>query len=396
MSSTRETLASLDEIDVEIEKIVAGGDGLARYKGIPVFVHLAAPGDRLRVRVYERKPSYCRADIIEVLSPGPDRREPPCPHFSRCGGCSLQHMTDEAQTSWRVRAAQEALLRIGRLQDTTGEVIAGSPWHYRIRTQLQLEASSEGVRLGYLRRRSHEMVPIEACPVLTEPLEAFVLKLAKKLGEAPPRRLDVAAGDGGALSCGPVVPGLPKGMVERKVGAYTYGFDSRTFFQAHAQLLGELIETVVGGASGETALDLYAGVGLFTLPLAERYSKVVAVESDRVAVRYLKKNAQRHRLSNVTVEGESVESWISRMPADVDRVILDPPRAGLGLKVRHTLKKLRPRKITYASCHPAALARDLASLSEVFSVEKLTYLDLFPQTGHIEVVVDLSLDAEGS
>ena len=390
LKNAGEILAALDELEVVIEKLVAGGDGLARHGGVPIFVPLAAPGDRLWVRLVERRPGYGRAEILEVREGGPDRRELPCPHFGPCGGCSLQHVADEAQTRLRVEAAREALTRISGLpMDVPEEVIAGAPWGYRVRAQLQLEDAPGAARVGYFRRRSHDLIELSACPVLAPPLERFVLELPELLTPPVPRRLDVALGDEGSLSCGPVLSGLPRGEILRRVGAAEYAFDARTFFQGHQELLPRLVDTVVGTHTGESVYDLYAGVGLFSVPLAARYRRLVAVEGDRVAARYARKNLQRNRCANGTVEIAAVDSWISRLPQAVARVVVDPPRAGLGPRVRRVLAEKRPQRITYVSCHPAALARDLAALARSHALERVSYVDLFPQTGHIEIVADL-------
>lgn len=394
MTTPSEVLATVDTLDVEIEKLVAGGDGLARYQGVPIFVPLSAPGDRLRLRIVECRSSYARAEIVEILEGGPDRRKAPCEHFENCGGCSLQHLEDEAQTRWKVSAARETLERLGSVTlDMPQRVVRGDSWHYRLRTQLQLEGEAGSASVGYFARGSHELVAVRACPVLAEPLEDFVVGLAGRLDQRVPRRLDAALGDAGSITCGPVLPGLPQGAVSRRVGDFEYDYDSRTFFQAHAGLLQEFVETVVGLDEGEAAYDLYAGVGLFSLPLARRYRQVVSVEGDRNALRYLRRNAQKARLPNVVTTGSAVESWIGQLPEGVDRVVVDPPRQGLSLHVRGALKRLRPKRLTYVSCHPAALARDLKSLVRAYSLQSLVYLDLFPQTGHLEIVAQLrSLD----
>jgi 23S rRNA (uracil1939-C5)-methyltransferase len=204
----------------------------------------------------------------------------------------------------------------------------------------------------------------------------------------------VTIGDGEAISCAPTVPDLPRGEVKLTVGDREYAFDARTFFQGHRGLLEKLIECVVGEESGDLAWDLYAGVGLFSVPLGSRYTKVVAVEGDRVAARYLRKNARRARVDNINVDVASVGSAVKRLPQGIARAVVDPPRAGLGFRVRADLFDKRPERLTYVSCHPAVLARDLKHLCRIYRLEKVSYIDLFPQTGHIEVVAQLRLDPE--
>jgi 23S rRNA (uracil1939-C5)-methyltransferase len=258
-----------------------------------------------------------------------------------------------------------------------------------LRAQVHTEARGAGVAVGYHARRRRDLVAVESCAVLAPALEAAVLSLPEQLTAVRPSRVDLMVGDGDALSVAPVIEGLPHGEITLTVGEFAYALDARCFFQGHRGLLGRLVEEVVGEATGETAADLFSGVGFFTLPLARRYARVVAVEGDRVAARYARKNARRNRLANVTVEPQAVESWISALPADTDRVVADPPRTGLGRAVVSTLLERRPRRLTYVSCHPAALARDLGALTVSYRLVSLSLLDLFPQTGHIEAVAQL-------
>ncbi len=434
-------LAGVEEVEVTIEKLVAGGEGLARWEGVPLFVPRSAPGDRLRVRLTERHPDYGRGEIVEVVAPGPGRREPPCPYFERCGGCDLQHLDDKLQVRLKAEAVVETLSRLGRIGPPENlHVIAGDAWGYRLRTQLHADWPPEEKRprVGYFARGSHEMVPVDSCPILVPELEDLLPGLPRRLAggsaggagpspdhdapptpaERPPSRIDLAAGDGGQLSTAPVVGELPHGEVSIELSGFTYRFDARCFFQTHRGLLGKLVETALdeppaadGSGPAGSAYDLYCGVGLFTLPLARRYATVVGVEGDRLAVRYARRNAraatsavsaapassdrarspEAKRLGTIEIEGTAVESWVHRLPEGVDRVIADPPRAGLKGPVLKALLEKRPRRITYVSCHPAALARDLAKLTRAYRLTSLTLLDLFPQSGHMEAVVQLEL-----
>jgi 23S rRNA (uracil1939-C5)-methyltransferase len=379
----------VDEIELVVEKLVSGGEGIGWYRGVPIFVPRSAPGDRLRVRIVERRPHYGRAEIMKILSPGEGRRIPPCPHFESCGACDLQHLSEEVQLKWKVAATKETLTRIGNLRLPEAQrIVQGKTWGYRLRTQLHVE-SRKAVEIGYFERRSHRLVSIESCPVLMPALESFVLSLRHRLRGEVPRRLDVASGDAGTITCSPPVGSLPRGEVAVTVEGDTLAFDARTFFQAHRELLPQLVDSVVGKWSGESAYDLYSGVGLFALPLSKKYRRVVAVDGDRVAGRYAKKNGRQGRVRNLDVVSAAVESWVKSLPVGADRVVVDPPRAGLLAEVREILAERRPSRLTYVSCHPAALARDLGALARTYEIEELTFVDLFPQTAHIEVVAQL-------
>src|SRR6185503_2661320 len=166
-------LAALDEVEVTVEKLVAGGDGLARVDGIPIFIARSAPGDRARVRIVERRPDYGRAEIVELLAPGPGRREPPCPYFVDCGGCQLQHIDDALQVRYKAEALVETLSRLGGVAAPPSlEVVARQACASRPRTPLHTGRDAHGaVQVGYFARASHTLVPVRACPILDPALE---------------------------------------------------------------------------------------------------------------------------------------------------------------------------------------------------------------------------------
>lgn len=383
-------LSELEEIELTIDKLVAGGDGFGRFEGIPIFVPFSAPGDRLRVRLVSRHPDYGRGEIVEVLFPGPARRTPPCPYFGRCGGCSLQHLEDHSQVALKSAAACETLVRLGGVHLPEDlRVVEGNPWAYRLRTQLHCGRSDGKAAVGYFARSSHELVAVERCPILMPPLEDLVAQLPSLLLDDPPQRLDLALSDDGRIGSAPPLGPLGEGELSIVLGEDTVYFDARCFFQGHRGLLPELVEAVVGTDRGQEAYDLYAGVGLFSLPLARNYERVVAVEVDRVAARFCRLNARRNGRQGLEIVSRAVESWIGLLPEDVERVVVDPPRSGLAKRVVEVFLARRPEAITYVSCHAASLARDLKRLSGTYRLEHLVLLDLFPQSGHMELVAHL-------
>ncbi|MEA2603310.1 MAG: rRNA (uracil1939-C5)-methyltransferase [Acidobacteriota bacterium] len=382
----------VDELSLRVEKLVAGGDGLARWEGVPIFISRSAPGDLLKVRIVERRPDYGRAEIEEILEPGPARRPDPVPELSRSSICDLQHLDDLTQVLLKAGAVKETLEHIGKVEmPFDPELITGEPWHYRLRTQVHtaIDPLTGGVQVGYHARGTNDVIPVSRCPLLVPELEAFLAELPARLGADAPQRLDLVVGDGGAVTVAPVVQGLPHGEVSTRVGDFTYFYDARCFFQAHRGLLPNLVEATVGPWEGETAVDLYAGVGLFSLPLARRYKRVISVEGDQIGSRYARLNVKRNRTANVEVVNKAVESWLPALQLGVDRVVVDPPRGGLSRDVRNFLMLRRPARITYVSCHPAALARDLRQLGDAYSIEHIAFADLFPQTGHMEVLVQM-------
>jgi 23S rRNA (uracil1939-C5)-methyltransferase len=384
-----------EEIELTIDKLVAGGDGFGVYLGIPVFVPRSAPGDRLRVGLVERRSDFVRGVVREVLVPSPSRREPPCPHFGRCGGCDLQHINDDAQVRFKAAAVLETLVRLGRLDPLPPlEVVTSKPLGWRLRTQLRTLANADGsVSVGYHARGTNDLVAVDSCPILVPALEAELASLPADLTPGPglPSRIDLAA-IGDRISVAPPVGQRSARELVATVAGERLAFDARCFFQGHSGMLDRLVEVVVGPWEGDKAVDLYAGVGLFALPLARRYRSVVAVEGDGIASRYARKNASA--VANLEAVRQDVESWVNRLQGGIDRLIVDPPRGGLALLVRRRILEARPPRVTYVSCHPAALARDLRELLLGYDIEKLTLLDMFPQTGHMEVVAQLVARAQ--
>jgi 23S rRNA (uracil1939-C5)-methyltransferase len=340
----------------------------------------------------ERKLDYARGEVLEILEPGPGRKQPECSYFSECGGCDLQHLEEQIQLELKVGACLETLRRLGGVRDlprTRVSVLAGKSWAYRIRTQVHVEGEDRERKWGYFARGSRRLVPVRQCPVLVPELQSVLRTLGKRLPEKSLGRVDLAVGDDGALTASPPVPGIHQGEVSTKVGQFSYSWDARCFFQGHVELLPRLVDAAVGPWEGGTAWDLFSGVGLFSLPLARRYESVVAVESDPVAARYARINARRNRIPNLEVVARDVSGWSPTGQKSPDRVVVDPPRRGLPRALVQLLRENPPGHLTYVSCHPATLARDLKALAPVLHVQGLVLADLFPQTGHMEVVAHL-------
>ena len=404
-------LAGINRLELTIEKLVLGGDGLARWRGMPVFVPRAAPGDVVEARITERRPSYARAEIEEIKTPGPLRREAPCPFYERCGGCQLQHIEDSEQLGLKVAAAMETLRRLGGIDPAQlaacrfEEPVSERTWGYRLRAQVHVGANpEEPVGVGFRRRRSHDLVLVDRCPVLAPALENELGGLSSLLGDRAaaskklPSRLSLATAGlelESPVVAAPPIDGLPGGELEIDLLGKRLSYDARCFFQAHGGLLESLLLSAVGPFEGEAAVELYAGVGFFSVGLADRYRSVTAVEAESVAARYARNNLRRNGLRHCRVERSAVESWIDRrrggpgLEPGLDRVLVDPPRAGLSRKVRSALLNAGPHRLTYVSCDPATLARDLGDLTRDFDLESIAFFDVFPQTAHLETVAQL-------
>lgn len=387
------------EYVVTVERILPGGVGLAHAGGHTLLVGLSAPGDRLSVRVDGARGRTLFASILEVLEAGPARVEPPCPYFGRCGGCDFQQLDYPSQLDAKVEIIRDCFRRLARIDPLPDIPITPSPaeWHYRTRVRWQHDALRG--RLGYFERGTHDVCDVAECAVLSRPLQREMSALRELLreGAMPEEVYEIEAVDGdNGVSLLPAK--LSRGDVEQvlTIGNESYVFNADCFFQINQALLEPLVDEALRYASGDRALDLYCGVGLFTLPLARRFNYVVAVESGGVAAEYATRNIERAGITNARVERAGVDSWLIenvKQAEGVDFILLDPPRSGAGANAIDSLTGLRPKSISYVSCDPATLSRDLGRLIESgYRMKSARAFDMFPQTHHVETVVHLFLD----
>ena len=384
-------------LEVEIERILPGGYGLAHAAEHTVFVSLAVPGDRLRVRVERRQGNILFAAIEEIIVASPDRIEPPCPYFGRCGGCDFQQLSYEKQLAAKAEIIRDCLHRIARLENVPEISVTPSPhdWRYRLRAMWQIDEQQQTV--GYYERGSRRVCDVADCAVLVPELQQTLERVrATEWHEFPPglKHLDVVAGENG-VSLAPPFAEFETRELSLTIGDESYSYNAESFFQINPGLLGPLIEFALADVHGQAAMDLYCGAGLFTLPLSRLFTNVVGVEANPVAVRFARRNLQDAQLENARVIHAGVAEWMrsnAGRSAAVDFVLLDPPRAGAESAVIKGIVDLHPAKISYVSCDPATLARDLKKLIAAgYFIGSIKAFDLFPQTHHVETVVRLHL-----
>ncbi len=387
-----------ETFDVPIQKIVPNGFGLAFAENLTIFVSLAAAGDKLRVKVREKKGKIAFAEIVEILEPSADRTEPKCAYFGRCGGCDFQQMNYAAQLDAKVGIVRDCLTRIGKINYEKEIPIAGSPREYGYRSRAQWHADASRKRIGYFKRNSHDVIDVESCPILTPELQTTLTKLREKVDWESFRSKIIeieAANSGDEISIYSSEIVEPTHEISFSASGEKYFYDADSFFQGNQFLIESLIEAAAKDANGENALDLYCGAGLFTLPLARKFKNVIGVEASEKATKFAKRNLEHARIENARIYTENVEEWLAENADDlgeIDLVLLDPPRAGTTRSIIETIMRIRPKQISYVSCEPSILARDLRVLCESeYDIDSLQAIDLFPQTHHVETVARLKL-----
>ena len=436
-------------MELTIEKLVYGGDGLARLeqadgKRKTVFVPLVLPEERVDAEIVEERPGFARARLERVIEPSAQRVMPPCPYFGECGGCRYQHTTYEEQLKLKRDILRETIARIAKIELPEIEVHASPPLNYRNRTRMKfaiVAGAETKFVIGYHKLGSRQLLPVRECPISSPLINralaalwdlALTHDLPKGLAEVQlftnaaddklqvdflaqpnPDRASLEAFAGALSPKVPQVSGITllphihteddpaAPELEGAVGAkadtlfgrdyldyeaaeFTYRVSAGSFFQTNRHLAATLIDLACRNASGKLAIELYAGVGLFTVPLAKSFDRVVAVEAAPSSFADLKSNASRN---TKTVESTS-EAFLEHTRQKPDFVVVDPPRAGLGKRVVSGVKTLSPKSLAYVSCDPSTLARDLAGLTAAgYRVTEAHLVDLFPQTFHIETVL---------
>ena len=384
---------------VEIEKLVYGGAGLARRAGQVLLAPYVLPGERVLLEAARG----VQARVVERLTDSPQRVAAPCPYFGQCGGCQYQHAQYAAQLQWKVDILREQFQRVGKFEFPGEiEIVSGPEYGYRNRSQFQMV---EG-RIGYFEEGTHDLVPVKECAI-SSPKIVESLKKLRNLFPGFVRRFELFTNETQVQlnvldterpiakrffeACAEHVDGILSPALDYTVGDDIFRVSHGSFFQVNRFLIEKMLNaSLTDVTGGELAFDLYCGVGLFTLPLARRFTKVTAVELGTSATRDLEFNLERSKITNVRAIKNLAESWLAGVTETPDFVLADPPRAGLGKQAVAELNRLKARELVVVACDPATLARDLAGLKAGgFEIVSATLIDLFPQTYHLETIVRL-------
>jgi 23S rRNA (uracil1939-C5)-methyltransferase len=462
-----------------IEKLIYGGDGLARLpddpkqsdhrgRGKAAFIPFVLPGEKVEATLTENKPGFARARAEAIVEPSPHRVSPACPYFSHCGGCHYQHINYDQQLEIKKEILRENLRRIAKIElQCEVQAHPSPPWNYRNRSRLQVQTKPT-FAAGYFKFASHELLPVEQCPI-SSPLinraiaaqwqagrenkvpdgireveffaDAEDQNLLLELLCAPGARRSAVRAFAeelcasmpqisGVSAFRTVQSGVPEQLISvgvqhliYKTRQTAFRVSAGSFFQTNRFLTDQLIDIVTAAPPGDSALDLYAGVGLFSTALACSFRHITAVESSQTATNdlaynlptngraircatglYLSTGSGSARAdagdwpaqSHSDAHGELRPGRVGKgkIPLNVfhtpDLIVVDPPRGGLGDRVAHALANSHAPRVTYVSCDPATLARDLIPLQAAgYRVEQVHLVDLFPQTYHLESVVQL-------
>ncbi|MBZ5552474.1 MAG: class I SAM-dependent RNA methyltransferase [Acidobacteriia bacterium] len=398
-------------IELTIEKLVYGGYGLA-FKGERAFFILnALPGEIIRAEIIREKKDTSFGKTVEVVRPSPLRIEAQCPHFMHCGGCHLQHLGYPQQLQFKRAILEETFLRIGQIKLAEVEVVPSPPWNYRTRAQFKVMKRPGNVQIGFFAAQSHRLWAIDQCPLLAGKLNESLRGIQterdsfstpnvtaeefqiRTTGDESQWAMDFV-GLPPEFDFAEESPTLvPDGNLTHRTQDGNFRVGSNSFFQVNRFLLESLVSKSIEGAAGAKALDLFSGVGLFTVPLSRKFERVVAIEENPSSVSDLRENLRANGCANVQVLGGDVSvvlRWGPKDWEDVDFVLFDPPRQGVERRVLGQLVEHQVPECVYVSCDPTSMARDLKVLcAGGYQIKGTRLFDFFPQTYHFETVVRL-------
>lgn len=422
--SAKRRVTTRQKITVTVNDLDPFGQGVARHNGKALFIPGLLPTETAEITLKEDKRQFARGEVIRRLSDSPERVAPLCPHFGVCGGCQQQH----ASVALQQRSKSAALARL--MKRDVNDVIAAEPWAYRRRARLSLswQPKTQRLEMGFRKAGDSDIVNVTRCPVLVHRLDALLpalrdclagLKAVRHLGHVEL----VEAGNGPlmVLRHTAALSAEDKDKLERfshsqKLALFLapqseileqvsgespwyssdglrLSFSPRDFIQVNDGVNQQMVARALAWLDvqpGDRVLDLFCGMGNFTLPLAKRAAEVVGVEGVADLVAKAQENARQNGLQNVTFFHENLEDDVTKQPwasHGFDKVLLDPARAGAAGVMQHIIK-LSPGRVVYVSCNPATLARDSeALLSAGYQIQRLAMLDMFPHTGHLESMV---------
>ncbi len=390
--------------DIRIESVAFGGQGVGRIQGKVVFVPFTVEGDEVEIEITSVRKKFALGIMRRILKASPYRTVPVCGYFGECGGCQMQHIAYEHQLVIKERQTGEIFTRLGKFPRPPLREIIASPrsLHYRGKADYHVQANAVGrpFSLGFVQTSKDAVLDIEGCEIVEESINRSyrswrdaVLRGEKKA----PRDRQTIWSASGENSCLEAQEGSLPALITRTVGDRRFVVPSAGFFQVNSCLVSTLVEKVLSLADlkgGETVVDAYCGVGLFSIFLAPLATTVVGIEINPEAVKCAGANMREAGCTNVSFlqgdVGEVMKRWFAGGGWRADVVILDPPRTGCDRKVLEAISGMKAQRVIYISCNPATQARDVRQLVESgFSLESLQPLDMFPQTAHIEVIAVL-------
>lgn len=411
----------IDEIyDVKITSLENEGAGVCKINGMIVFVPKTLPGEKVRIRITEKKKNFARGKIVEILESSDKRIESKCPYYEECGGCNLRHQTSKENLKFKKEKVENALKRIGKLNVKVEDTVPSfKEDNYRNKVSFKVEDD----RIGFYGEGTYQLIDINYCFLAQKQINDLlsVIKKYLKINKNEIKNITIRYGNAmdellidiyslndkdikildylttninnliSIIFNDKVVYG--NGYIKEISNGLMFDVSAKSFFQVNSVQTEKLYDEIVKVANlskDDVVLDLYCGTGTITSIISKHVKKVIGIEIVEDAIFNAKKNLKINNINNVKFICGDAAKEISKIKEKVDVVIVDPPRKGIDRKTIAIMKKLSPKKIVYVSCNPVTMARDLSYLNDLYDVKKVIPVDMFPNTSHVECVCVLN------
>lgn len=364
---------------VKIDKLDHQGRGITRINDKVTFVENALPNELVDIRITKEKKNYNEGEVVKLIEKSKQRKEAICPYYNKCGGCEIMHMEYDAQIEYKKEKVQNILKKYANIEITPEVFISDKDFNYRNKITLHKENN----KLGYMKKKTNEIVEIDACPLALESINEYL----KTLKEVKTDNLVIRTNEKGKI-----ISTLIDKLLLIKINEYTFQVDIKSFFQVNNNICGKIFKYIEDNLKEyNICLDLYSGVGTLSIVASKKVSLVYSIEINENSHKNAIKNLELNNIKNVKLILGSVEEKIKEIKEKVDVIITDPPRSGMDEITINVIEKLKPKQIIYVSCNPLTLARDLNKLKENYKLEKSAIFDMFPNTSHIECICILNM-----
>ena len=412
----------IDEIyDVNIEGLENEGAGVCRINGMVVFVPKALTGEKVRIRITEIKKNYAKGKVIEVLEKSKHRVDSGCPYYEECGGCNLRHQDSKENLKFKKEKVENAIKRIGKLDIKVNDVVSSfRDDNYRNKASFKVENN----KIGFYSEGTYQLVDIKECKLMKKEINDSLYYIRKYLEENKNEIKNVTVKYGNAMNeilidiysvnesdiniCDFLINNLPSlktiifndkivyqnGYISQIINGLMFNCSAKSFFQVNDMQAEKLYNLAIKSANlkeSDTVLDLYCGTGTISCIVSSHVKKVIGVEIVEDAVRDAKCNLMINNINNVKFIVGDAAKKVSKIKEKVDVIFVDPPRSGMDRKMISIIKNIKAKKIVYISCNPVTMARDLNYISDTYITSKVTPVDMFPNTSHVECVCVLKL-----
>lgn len=412
----------IDEIyDANIEGLENEGAGVCKINGMVVFVPKALTGEKVRIRIIEIKKNYAKGKVIEVLEKSKHRVDSGCPYYEECGGCNLRHQDSKENLKFKKEKVENAIKRIGKLDIKVNDVVSSfRDDNYRNKASFKVENN----KIGFYSEGTYQLVDIKECKLMKKEINDSLYYIRKYLEENKNEIKNVTVKYGNAMNeilidiysvnesdiniCDFLINNLPSlktiifndkivyqnGYISQIINGLMFNCSAKSFFQVNDMQAEKLYNLAIKSANlkeSDTVLDLYCGTGTISCIVSSHVKKVIGVEIVEDAVRDAKCNLMINNINNVKFIVGDAAKKVSKIKEKVDVIFVDPPRSGMDRKMISIIKNIKAKKIVYISCNPVTMARDLNYLSDTYITSKVTPVDMFPNTAHVECVCVLKL-----